>query len=163
MANLEDKIDARQIVMEAGMSTRPEFYSGRGAISCDLNDKHLEKIYQIIKKEYGNDTAKQYAQMVADIPKLSATDFLITLYRLEGNEWEWDKRILGNERGAYVDGETDEAKMAVGMATIFGALTGDSERDETDYIRGEFLERHRDEIMVPKRKKRYSKYGGYNY
>ena len=140
--DLEGRMDARQIVMEVGMSDRPEFYSGRGAIACDLNDKILEKTYQGIKKEHGEDAAEQFAQMVANIPKLSATDFLLTLYRLEGNKWKWDKRILGREKGVYVDGPTDEAKMAVGLATIAGALFGDGSRDETSYIRGEFLRRH---------------------
>ena len=139
---LERRLDARQIVMGAGMSDRPEFYSGRGAIASDLNDKILEKVYQGVQREYGEEAAKQFAQMVADVPKLSATDFLLTLYRLERQDWRWDKEMLGNEKGVYVDGKTVEAKMAVGFATIAGALYGDSSRNETRYIRGEFLRRH---------------------
>jgi len=140
--NLEERADARQIVVEAGMSDRPEYYSGRGAIACDLNDKILEKVFQGIKIEHGDEAARQFAQMVADIPKLSATDFLLSLYRLEGRDWRWDKKMMGNEKGVYVDGPTDEAKISVGFATIAGALCGDSSRDETGYIRGEFLRRH---------------------
>ena len=140
--DLECRMDARQIVMEADMSARPEFYSGRGAIACDLNDKILEKVYQGVQREHGEEAAKQFAQMVADVPKLSATDFLLTLYRLEGQGWKWDTKILGNEKGVYVDGPTDEAKIAVGFVIIAGALSGDSSRDETGYIRGEFLRRH---------------------
>jgi hypothetical protein len=32
-----------EIIQDAGMSTRPEYYSGRGAITCDLNSDILEK------------------------------------------------------------------------------------------------------------------------
>ena len=69
-----EKLEAMQIVMEAGMSARPEFYSGRGAISCDLNDKILEKVHKGVQREHGEEAAKQFVQMVADVPKLSATD-----------------------------------------------------------------------------------------
>jgi len=151
---LEERLDARQIVMEAGMSARPEFYSGRGAIACDLNDKILEKVYQIIQRKHGEEPAKQFAQMVADVPKLSATDFLLTLYRLEGCNWKWDKGLLGREKGVYIDGPTEETKMAVGFATIAGALFGDSSRDETGYIKREFLRRHK--INIPETEQRSS-------
>lgn len=136
------KLSASGIVDNAGMVNRPEYYSGRGAISCDLNDKYLENIYESIKREYGEEAAKNYVQMVADIPKLSATDFLLTLYSLEARDWKWDKRLLGNQKGIYVDGPTDEAKIAVGFATIADVFGGMSGRDETIFIRSEFLARH---------------------
>ena len=145
--NLEGFIDAKQIIQEAGMSTRPEFYSGRGATSSDLNDDILENVYRLIQQAHGakgDEHAKQFAQMVADIPVLSATDFLLTLYKLELHDWKWDKNILGNENGIYVDGPTDAAKFAVGMATIGNVMFGSRsrERDQTEYIRRLFLNRH---------------------
>jgi hypothetical protein len=79
--------------------------------------------------------------MVADVPKLSATDFLLTLYRLDGQDWKWDKKMLGKEKGIYA---TDEA---TGFATIMGVIFGDNSVDETSYIRREFLRRH--EIKAP--------------
>ena len=132
----EDKLNAGQIVVKAGMSDRPGFYSGRGATTTDLNDMILEKIYQEIKKEHGEDSAKQFTQMVADIPKLSATDFLLSLYRLEMNDWNWSKELLGEEKGIYPE---DEGSA---LGTIFSALSGSGNVDETDYIRTAFLERH---------------------
>jgi hypothetical protein len=140
---LEEKLDARQIVMEANMSARPEFYSGRGAISDDLNSKILEKVYQGVQREHGEKAAKQFAQMVADIPSLSATDFLLTLYRLESNNWKWNKKMLGNEKGIDVGPDYgDGGREAIGMATIANILGGSLDRDETSYIRGEFLRNH---------------------
>lgn len=136
MKNIEE------IVREAGMSSRPEYYSGRGAISCDLNDKNLEGIYRGIKKNYGKKEADSYAQMVAKIPVLSATDFLLSLYKLTSHNWKLDKLKFGEEKGIYVDGDTDEQKYVVGMATIVETLCRDSKRDETAYIRSEFLRKH---------------------
>ena len=130
------KLGAREIVSRAGMSDRPGFYSGRGAIISDLNDAILEKIYQGISCEYGEESADQYAQMVAVMPKLSATDFLLTLYRLEANGWVWDARILPNTNGIYPDSEGSA------FATVVEVLFGSGERDETPYIRGGFLRRH---------------------
>jgi hypothetical protein len=150
---LERKLDARQIVMEANMSARPEFYSGRGAISDDLNSKILEEVYQGVQREHGEKAAKQFAQMVADIPNLSATDFLLTLYRLESHNWKWNKKMLGIEKGIDVGPDYgDGGREAIGMVTIGNVLGGMLDRDETSYIRGEFLRRHK--IEDPKKEQR---------
>ncbi len=132
---LEGRLSAREIVMNVGMSTRPEFYSGRGAIIDDLTDGKLERIYVFIEREYGKDTSQEFAQMVADIPVLSATDFLLSLYRLEAYEWKWDKSILGNEKGKYA------GDVCSAFGTVMSVLSS-SGRNETEYIRQRFLERH---------------------
>jgi len=143
--SLEERMGASTIVMQAGMSARPGFYSGRGAISSDLNDKILEKVHQGILHAHGEQAAAQFVGMVADIPKLSATDFLLTLYRLEGNGWQWDKRLVGGEKGIYPDG------VGSAWGTIASILGGMDERDETNYIRGEFLRRHGVKQKTPER------------
>jgi len=139
---LERKINAREIVMNVGMSAHPEHYSGRGATLSDLNGEILEKTYKVIQKEYGKKVSEEFVQMVADTPKLSATDFLLNLYKLEGNGWKWDKKNLGSENGVYVDGPTDEAKMVVGFVTIAEVMFGDRSIDYTRQIRDFFLKRH---------------------
>jgi hypothetical protein len=141
--DLEDRMRASQIVTEAGMSDRPEYYSGRGAISCDLNDKILEEVYRGVQREHGKKAAEQFVQMVADVPKLSATDFLLSLYRLESRNWKWDKKMVGSENGLDVGPDTgDGSRFAVGMFSVANVLSGMSERDETRYIRGSFLQKH---------------------
>lgn len=145
--NLERKLNARAIVMETGMSARPEYYSGLEARQSYLNNKILEGIYQGIEKNYGSDAAGQFAQMVADIPVLTATDFLLNLYKLEARDWQWDKRMLGNERGIYVDGRDKEEKLVIGFATIASAL-GSTGINETPFIRNNFLLDHG--IKAPK-------------
>ena len=42
-SNMQDLYD---IISDAGMSARPAFYSGRGAISCDLNSRITGEIAQ---------------------------------------------------------------------------------------------------------------------
>jgi len=133
------------------------FYSGRGAITCDLNSKQLETIYGLVKREYGDKVSRDFVRMVADIPKLTATDFLLTFYRLESGGWQyawkWDKKKLGKEKGIYVDGEDDEKKYASGMATVIGVLGGMSDRDETNSIRGEFLRNHEKELTKTQKRR----------
>lgn len=114
-----------------GMSTRPEFYSGRGAISSDLNGRSLEVIYAAIEKNVNKAAADEYAKMVRDIPVLSATDFLITLAHFEANNWVWDEK-LANKGGTAISD----------IGSLFGTMMSDSSRDETVYIRADFLRSH---------------------
>jgi len=134
--SLEGKLRAEQIVVRAGLSSRPGFYSGRGATATDLRYEILEKVYQEVKREHGEEAARQFVQMVSDTPKLTATDFLLNLYRLEGHDWRWDYRLLGKEKGLY----PEDAGTAVW--TVLSVMSGMSPVDETPRIRDEFLRRH---------------------
>ena len=130
----------KNIIRNNRMSTRPEFYSGRGAILCDLDGKILEGIYQDILKEYGEDAAKNYVKMVADIKVLSATTFLQELYELFNRNWKFKKKrhhasgiaVQKNEDGTY--------DATHGVLGIMSSLFND--RDETMMIKGYFLSRH---------------------
>ena len=135
------------------MSGRPEFYSGRGAITDDLNDQKLERIYEKIERAYGKETAQNFAQMVADIPVLSATDFLLSLYQLEANEWKWEERLLSHHNGIY---HTD---IPTAMGTVLSVLGGGSnKRDETRVIRNSFLQRHGIKISEEGKSNNYSSF-----
>ncbi|MBS3072416.1 hypothetical protein J4477_01115 [Candidatus Pacearchaeota archaeon] len=140
---LERKLSAREIIGTIkNMSNRPEYYSGSEARVEYLDDVRLEKIYKAIEREHGKEAAEQYAQMVADIPKLTATDFLLNLYKLDGHDWNWDKELLGNEKGIYA-GDIGSA-----FGTVMSVLSrSDKEVNETAYIRRRFLERHK--IKIP--------------
>jgi len=141
---LGEKLTAREIIgTMKDMSARPEFYSGRGATGSDLDNRRLERIHQLIEREHGGEAAQNYVQMVADIPVLSATDFLLNLYRLDASGWEWNKGLLGNEKGVDVGPDTGNGtREAIGFATIGAVLGGMSDRNETPYIREEFLRNH---------------------
>jgi len=137
-------MNSREILREANMSARPEFYSGRGAIRADLNDGILEKIHQGVQREYGEEAAKQFTIMVANIPVLSATDFLISFYALENHGWKYDSDKVRSDapRGILVaKDEEGNYDYAHGMLSMVDAISLGG-RDETAYIKGQFLRRH---------------------
>lgn len=142
-----------------GMSTRPEYYSGRGATSTDLSSEKLETLYQAIRRNVNEKAADAFAQMVADIPCLSATDFLLALARLERNAWVWDARLIGMENGIYA-GTPEDA-----LFTLFEVVGhgDDHHRDETTSIRWGFLRQHglKDPKVKPGRRSCYDDPYGY--
>jgi len=129
------------------MSSRPEFYSGRGATTSDLNSPKLEDIYQSILRLYGAAAAAQYVYMVADLPKLSATEFLIALQELDQSGWKYKPRKRKSVvSGVEVVNNGNPGDEVTNMCSIFGVLFGHNDRNETGYIRGEFLRQHAAEI-----------------
>jgi len=146
----------KEIIRNNRMSTRPEFYSGRGAILCDLDGKILEGIYQGILNEYGEDAAKNYVKMVADIKVISATAFLQELYELFNRNWKYKKK-RNHASGIAVQKNEDGTYDAThGVLGIMSSLFND--RDETTIIKGYFLSKH-----VVKPTKQMSEDGYYMY
>ncbi len=122
------------------MSTRPEYYSGRGATLSDLNSKILEGIYLGIEKQFGDNAAENYVKMVDGIKVLSATTFLNELYALFYADWKYkakDKNENGIEIHKNKDGEYDETH---GMISMLNAMNNRS--DETKQIKGYFCISH---------------------
>jgi hypothetical protein len=138
---LEEKLSAEQIARQAGMSSRPEFYSGRGAILCDLNSEHLSKIHQLIQKGHGDEAAENFVKMVANMKDLAASNFLTCFYFLESRGWEYTGFQSDLSGGIAVakdrEGNYDVASGMIGMVNALHSLG----RDETEAIRGPFLER----------------------
>ena len=66
----------KEIIRNNNMSTRPEYYSGRGATISDLNEKILFGIHKDLKKEFGESAGNGFVKMVNGIKVLSATAFL---------------------------------------------------------------------------------------
>jgi hypothetical protein len=134
----------KEIIRSNGMSTRPEYYSGRGATLSDLNVNILEGIYQGILKEYSKDAAKNFVLMVADIKVLSATTFLIELFNLFYANWKYvekEKHADGIAIPKNDEGEYDENSMLMGMIGVISAMSSNG-RDDTERIRGGFLRSH---------------------
>jgi len=115
-----------------GMSTRPEYYSGRGATTADLNSDSLFKIYEAIKSDIGEDAAKNFALMVKAIKVLSATDFLLSLHRLDADNFVFTEAV--DNKGIYA---TDEVTA---FFTVMSVTSGRN-IDSTKSIRGPFLRR----------------------
>ncbi len=134
----------KDIIRNSNMSTRPEYYSGRGATMSDLNSEILQKIFLGIEKEFGAKAAKNYVKMVRDIKVLSATTFLQELYDLFDKNWVYRKKrrhasdILVSKGK---NGEYDDSSLLSGMASIMSAMSRGN-RDDTNQIRGGFLHTH---------------------
>lgn len=132
----------KNIIRNAGMSTRPEYYSGRGATRSDLDEDILEKIFKGIEAKFGALPAENFVKMIDDIKVLSATTFLQELYNLYYSNWKYTKKkkhSSGVAVGKNADGEYDLASGLIGM---MGAMSGMNDRDDTQRIKGWFLRCH---------------------
>ena len=155
MAKLDD------IIRNNRMSTRPEYYSGRGATMSDLDGQILSGIHKGIEEEYGKEAAMNFVKMVADIKVLSATTFLIELYNLLYADWKYtekDKHADGISIPKNAEGEYDESSLVSGMAGMFAAMS--NTRDQTEEIRGGFLSANG---IKPKGTRRYYSNGFADY
>jgi hypothetical protein len=151
----------KEIIRNNRMSTRPEFYSGRGAILCDLNGDILEGIYKGIEKEFGKMAARNFVKMVKDVKVLSATTFLEELYNLHYSGWKYyvkKRHASGVSVPKNKDGEYDETSAMMGMVGIMTAMTSGG-RDETMSIKGFFLRQHG---VKPVKKTGYEYHGNGN-
>ena len=118
----------------AKMSSRPEFYSGRGAVTWDLDAHKLFTMHKLIKEKLGETEAKAFVTMVENIECLSATNFLNCLQQLEVNNWEYKESSENN-----IDiGPDSPARYAIGLATIGSALSN-GHGDATEFIRNTFF------------------------
>ncbi|MGD9726947.1 MAG: hypothetical protein AB7L09_00660 [Nitrospira sp.] len=134
---MQHLLDSRRFVTEAGLSRRPAYYSGRGAIRCDLNEVHLMKIYQQILDARFPGAAIEFIKLVASMQTLSATEFLQEFYRLEREGWIFKPGDAPTQWA--IDGRMDDGSLQVSaMASIFQALSG-PKRDETPSIKFGFL------------------------
>lgn len=143
MENLEK---LKEIIRNNRMSTRPEYYSGRGAILCDLDGKILEGIYQGILNEFGEKPAQNFVKMVADIKVISATTFLQELYELFNRNWKFKKKKQHSSGIAVQKNDDGSYDAAHGVLGIMSSLFND--RDETQPIKGYFLANHGVESKV---------------
>lgn len=126
----------KEIIRKNGMSARPEYYSGRGATTCDLNSDMLFCIHKDIIDTFGEKAGKGFVDMVNGIKVISATAFLNGLYELFHNAWEYNDlqpQTISIQKDQ--DGNYDHNIGMVGiMETLFS-----SGRDDTNTIKSIFL------------------------
>ncbi len=129
------------------LSTRPEYYAGRGNNSDDLNSGMLEQLFEGIAQEVGDKAADAFVHMVRDLnPDASATTFLTALYRLENAGWAYNRGNLPT----HVDALSEIASKAIENDDIMNqqiaalsALGAFSTRNEpASRITEEFLRNH---------------------
>lgn len=137
------KPSVRQIIhgyTDGRLSSRPEYYSGRGVNRGDLNGNHIKMVHDGVKKELGDDAAKALVAMVRILKDMSATGFLTSLYRLEQMGWKFNEKAF-NQSGDGISA-TDEITAMCSVLAIMGRGNSDPEMDEmfSRQIANEFLE-----------------------
>lgn len=121
------------------MSNRPGFTSGRGATISDLDSKKLHHIHSEIKKNEGEDAARNFVDMVEDLTVASCTGFLLALYQLETDGWVYAKKEDTKKRNDIYAENEGEAIGTV-LATLSSPGLRDSRKsDDTLRIVGPFL------------------------
>lgn len=126
----------KDIIRNNRMSTRPEFYSGRGATLSDLDEKILFGIHKDLNKKFGKKAGNAFIKMIDGINVLSATAFLNGLYELFHNNWKYNEQkpesisIPKDKDGNY--------NSTIGIVGIMESLFS-SGRDDTKRIKHWFL------------------------
>ena len=126
-------ITAKKIINSIGRCERPEYYSGRGATTTDLDGDKLFAIYTKIREEIGKKEAEAFVTMIENLEYLSMTNFLNALYALENNQWVY-KPVVENDIDIGSDNST---RGAVALGVIGSAILG--KPDDTDYIKRSFF------------------------
>ncbi len=150
----------KRIVNTSGLDNNPGYYSGRGAIQCDLSGKKLNAIYQKLMS-IDEKKALSFVKMTFEMPTLGATEFLISLYRLAQNGYNLHNTKLS---GDNVDFGCARGSEYAGVA--IGTIMSSSIRryDETNEIKREFanlLPRELTELIIEE--ERSKRFRGYEY
>lgn len=126
----------KEIIRNNKMSTRPEYYSGRGATIADLNEQVLFGIQRDVKKEFGETASVGFVEMISGIKVLSATAFLNGLYELFHNDWKYNERQPASiSIPKDKDGNYDITIGAIGVMESLFSCGG----DDTQRIKSHFL------------------------
>lgn len=140
MLNLFDMERLENILRNNRMSTRPEYYSGRGATLSDLDSDILSGIHKEIKKVYGDDAADNFIKMVAGLKVASATTFLNELYRLFNNNWKFVENPRQDKNGIEVPkNKNGEYDSFMGQQGIMSHIHMGSQHNDTRHIVSQFL------------------------
>lgn len=135
---LNNKLDSivviKRILDTSGVSSSPEYYSGRGAKLCDLNGKNLISIYNKLNRL---DTKKSLAmaKMTFEMPTLGATEFINSLYSLAYNNYDLEKYHLSSNNIDLGNG-SENSRFVIGMASLASSMCYRS--DDTIAIKHEF-------------------------
>jgi len=129
------------------MSARPGYYSARGVTTSDLNSRTLEELHAGITRTFGEEAAKDFVTLVADVQELSASNFLMALSAFESAEFKWEPQTISYQnpfcqkndkrRNLQYNNEVEA------LHTVLNVLGGMGGQNDSRYsIAGAFLESH---------------------
>lgn len=145
---LNNRVDSytviRRIVTTSGLSDRPEFYSGRGTMLCDLNSNMLYLIYKKLARLAPN-KGLNMAKMTLEMSSLGATEFLENLYSLAANNYDLEKIKLTSDNVSFGSARGN-SMLAIGLASLASSLSS-TRIDATPSIKESFLNKLPDEVI----------------
>jgi hypothetical protein len=128
----------------SNMSARPGHYAGRGPMTCDLNDQHLEKFHEGLIQEVGAEAARNFVMMVEELEDMSATAFLWSFMRFWPNK-RWTNQKAEKGDGVTISGYGDAAFMEAEVC-VLNVLSDrrdlGQQAQESQNIKRGFLMRH---------------------
>jgi len=137
---LNNRVDAytviRRIITTSGLSDRPEYYSGRGAMLCDLNSNMLYLIYKKLARLDLN-KGLNMAKMTLQMETLGATEFLENLYSLAANNYDLEKIKLSSNNVSFGSARGN-SMFAIGLASLASSLSS-TRGDATPSIKEAFI------------------------
>jgi hypothetical protein len=92
------------------MCPRPGYYAGRGPLTCDLDSNELERLWEGLKTEVGDEAARNFVMMVEELEDMSATAFLWSFMRFWPTK-RWSNQKADRRDGVTVSGYGDDAFM----------------------------------------------------
>jgi hypothetical protein len=130
------------------MSARPAYYAGREPSPGDLGDKHLEMIFEGMKRDIDEPAAERFVDFVAELEDMSATAFLVAFEQFVQAGFMKPKSFVEHQDGQLT--ARGEALFMEGFALIADALCSKVSPEEKKQrrcarsmtIKGSFLRRH---------------------
>ena len=130
---------AEHIMYTSGISsTRPDFYSGRGVKTCDLDSPQLVSIFLklvTLDKNY----AISFAKMVLSMKILGATEFMESFYTLASNHFEFEKENISTDNNSLNSTPRDRL-IPQAFATVVTVL-GERHSESVDIELTEFMKK----------------------
>lgn len=130
------------------VSSRPDYYSGRGINSGDLGPEHLNLIGKGVKADFGAEAFEKFLDLVALIPDISATSFLIHFREFYCRDCT-SVPCFEKNAGNTIEGR-GEAAYVVGMASIFSAFSADNSPYSAFMLKREYFRSIKRKDMVVK-------------
>jgi len=108
------------ILSRAGLTSRPEYFSGRGP--GDITKEHLHKIYNMLLEYKGHTAAANFIQMVKGIKTLTGTGFIKSILKLDKNKYVWEDEFNPIETPKDDNIAFDENNIYQQMATMVSII-----------------------------------------
>lgn len=121
------------------LSHRSGFYAGRGVKRCDLNESHLQLIFDGIKKDFSPEHAALFLDFVEGLEDMSATAFLVAFeyfFATGCSEPKKYKQRPGDQYQVSGHGEQRDIEAQCAVFEALGRSSRSSNSDELEKMEG---------------------------